>query len=160
AYSDPPLRKIALEKIAEGADPNTCSKDGTPVLMLATDLKEYNLMEALLLHGADPNRKDPEGEAPLTKLCDRNDIPRKMVQLLLEKGANINIQNASGQTPLMLAILNQNRGIVHLLLAQGADLIIRNKEGNNALGYAMFWRDGALVQELMKRGGFPEGLDI
>jgi ankyrin repeat protein len=48
---------------------------------------------------------------------------------LLIRGANINLQDRWGNTPLMLAVSNQNREAIHSLLRNGSDLSIKNKYG-------------------------------
>jgi ankyrin repeat protein len=44
-------------------------------------------------------------------------------------GANINYQDKWGNTPLMLAINNQNHESIHSLLKNGCDQTIPNKYG-------------------------------
>ena len=59
---------------------------------------------------------------------------QKMVQGLLNKGANPNIQNIGGNTPLHLAVRNLRADIVGLLVKSSVDRKIKNLNGRTALG--------------------------
>jgi ankyrin repeat protein len=48
---------------------------------------------------------------------------------LLQHGANVNITNNTGSTPLHIAIANQNIPYIHLLLGYDADMTIKNAGG-------------------------------
>lgn len=55
----------------------------------------------------------------------------EMIRLLLDRGANPNIQNSDGKTALMFAVMNDSpqRKIIQLLLDRGADPDIADNEG-------------------------------
>ena len=44
-----------------------------------------------------------------------------LVKLLLSKGADVNCRTKDGQTPLLLAVTNTNRGMILQLVAAGAN---------------------------------------
>ena len=44
------------------------------------------------------------------------------IRLLLEKGANVNVKDPAGVTPLMNAAMNGNVKIAEMLIARGADV--------------------------------------
>ena len=52
-------------------------------------------------HGFDVNRPDKDGDTPLHEMVRR--MKKKGVELLLKKGALINIKDKDGKTPLDLA---------------------------------------------------------
>ena len=56
---------------------------------------------------------------------------KEIVELMLEKGANINIRDEKGTTPLINAVVGNKPEIVKLLLDHGADanIIIPNEKG-------------------------------
>ena len=73
------------------------------------------------------------------------------VALLLEHGADVNIQSARGTTPLMVAAYNvENPAIVEMLLEHGADITLTDSSGRTARWYIqdnehllytdVFWR--------------------
>jgi ankyrin repeat protein len=51
------------------------------------------------------------------------------VKLLIEQGANINLKNSFGATPLCLAALRNSSDIVELLLKAGASATSENNSG-------------------------------
>ena len=57
----------------------------------------------------------------------------RIVRLLLDRGANVNIQNNYGQTALIVASRKGRIDIVESLLDSGADPNIRNNDGGTAL---------------------------
>ena len=61
------------------------------------------------------------------------DIER--VQELLENGANPNVKDYDGSTPLMIATRKGETNMVKLLLDKGADINIQDSDGKNALIY-------------------------
>ena len=55
-----------------------------------------------------------------------------ILDLLFEKGANVNKQSESGKTPLFYAIqFNENPEIAHYLIKKGANLTKKDTHGNN-----------------------------
>lgn len=59
-----------------------------------------------------------------------------IVTLLLSRGANLNMQNRDGMTPLMYATASENAEIMKLLLDAGADVTIKSPSGKTALDFA------------------------
>ncbi|CAG9973273.1 unnamed protein product [Clonostachys byssicola] len=79
---------------------------------------------------------------------------------LLKAGANIEIRNFKGETPLLLALeeLSTRPGlfqkdVVRTLLEWGADVHAIDNVGNSCLSYAN--KDISLLKALMKRGATP-----
>lgn len=60
----------------------------------------------------------------------------KLIDLLIEKGADIDVQNADGKTSLMLAAQNGDEELIDYLLDYGADKNLKDKLGNTALNIA------------------------
>jgi ankyrin repeat protein len=65
-----------------------------------------------------------------------------MLQLLLDRGANVDQQDANGNIPLMLSTcLPQNwdqcKDVMRLLLLNNANLWLKNNNGETALSYAI-----------------------
>jgi Ankyrin repeats (3 copies)/Squalene-hopene cyclase C-terminal domain len=60
------------------------------------------------------------------------------VNLLLDAGAKVNVQDVRGMTPLMLAIASDHAdpGVIRLLLDKGADPSIQSKLGESSIDWA------------------------
>ena len=79
-----------------------------------------------------------------------NDLER--VKLLIEKGADVNIQNGDGNTAIFYAALNSNLEIVQYLIENGADITITNKSRKDFIHYAARSGNLELVQWLVNQG--------
>jgi ankyrin repeat protein len=136
------------------------------------------VMRVLLQAGADVNGRDREGRTALiTAAARRNSIhvhtnPARgrilhwnretialpVVRLLLEAGADVNAQDATGDTALMkLADVSPRWcpspvGAVKLLLAAGARLDLRDRTGATALVRAARTGDKQVVRALVEAG--------
>jgi len=64
----------------------------------------------------------------------RDDVNRlKTAQLLIDAGADLNVQDACGNTALIVAVRDRNLDMANLLIDAGADLNLQNKDGKTAL---------------------------
>ena len=67
---------------------------------------------------------------------DRNDS-FSVAKLLIERGADVNMANSYGHTPLHGAALNCRNEVVKFLLEKGADPYRRNEDGHTPLSLAL-----------------------
>ena len=74
---------------------------------------------------------------------------------MLERGAYINQQNRSGETPAHACILKGCHEIMMLLYKKNADFRIANKHGDTLLHYAVRTRKYDLVQALLEQDMDP-----
>ena len=84
----------------------------------------------------------------------------RFAKLLLDgkyegEGADINLQNSEGWTPLIYACSYGHEAVVRLLLERGADVTLRTKDGRTALFFARHNKRAAIVALLEARGA-PE----
>jgi ankyrin repeat protein len=153
-YADPEMMR---ELVAAGANPSISTQDGTTPLMAAAGVdyrggetrrnREYHRMpvdddartlEAVkiaLQLGNDVNASNEAGNTALHGAASKayNDV----IKLLVEKGANLDVKNKRGQTPLTLASAEPNRVYVErdrtatraLLLQLGAKESQTGKDG-------------------------------
>ncbi len=112
----------------------------------APALKDKILL--LLNHGADINGRDVMNFTPILNLLRLRVDLSPVLDLLIEKGADINVRSPTpmyppgsealpaGLTPLMLAVIDKNPQYVAILVKRGADKAIRDSKGFSALDYA------------------------
>lgn len=127
-----------------GADPNTRDEIyETTLLMTAASQGHLSVARTLIEHGADVNaerRLYAEPAFPLhyrTALFDAvRDADSEMVGFLLENGANPNVQDFVGYTPLSYAASTSDIEKVRLLLDHGAEINAHNCTNANPLSLA------------------------
>lgn len=97
------------------------------------------------------------GESALHIVVARRDM--SWLQFLIAKGANVNIRDNKGVTPLVLAVrLNFLEG-VELLIAKGARVDEANSAGETPLITAVHNKNVALMRILLKAGANPDRAD-
>ena len=74
------------------------------------------------------------------------------VKLLISKGADVNMQNRMGWSPLRTGVQNSRRAIVELLIAQGADVNAKDNRGQTPLHVAVTLGQKEVVELLIAKG--------
>lgn len=120
--------------------------DYTP-LMIAALRNDYDMVKFLVEKGADVNAKtDSEYKSVVTPLLlsldyehieFRYDENSSVAEFLINNGADINVTNEDGETPLMYASKLHNIKVVELLIQKGANINAFNNYGNTALIYGV-----------------------
>ena len=159
-----PVADGVTERLIDfGLDPNVRDDEGRTLLMRVC--RDTNVMDALLKRGADidavmpgrsPDDSAPEemrgGESLLWLLSGREpalmhelkseDGRRSLLAFLIERGANVNLPDAQGVTPLMRVFqapygLDGTPSVFDLLLNAGADVNATDDGGMTPLLYAV-----------------------
>ena len=88
-------------------------------------------VRALLAQPVDPNTPAVDSSTALLWVAHRDDLP--MAELLLGAGANADMANRYGATPLLVAATNGSAGMLERLLEAGADPNVALPEGETPL---------------------------
>jgi ankyrin repeat protein len=93
-------------------------------------------VSALLESGVDVNGRTQTGSYALNNAAVENHI--EVIRILLDRGANPNVQNIQGDTPLICATkyAGGKPATVKMLVAAGSDLALKDDDGKTALDYA------------------------
>lgn len=169
------LRKL----LQQGVDPNSRDPKGMPALSVAIRRESPRAFEVLLAHPAiDVDATNAAGETPLMLASIAGDLEAcqqlaakgaqiqrpgwspihyaasgpntRLVQWLLERGAQVDAESPNGTTPLMLAAQHAPEATVELLLKLGADPRKRNQRGLQAIDYAEMGGRDFLVERFEK----------
>ena len=89
-----------------------------------------NIVKILLQEGADPNVQDENGCSCLLLL--RKNV-EKILPLLIEFGANLELANFEGQTLLNISAKNKDKAFIKFLLNSGADINTQDEKGMTPL---------------------------
>lgn len=99
-------------------------------------LKVYeDILLAMLKSGVDINAPAYFDEVPVIKISNNAatlSANIEQLQFLLKNGADLNIKNSQGYTPLMLAVIKNNIDMVRALLEAGVDISITDNKGRTA----------------------------
>ena len=125
-----------------GADPNTVAEGndlaytGTMYAVLCKVSPDW--LRLALEHGGNPNLDFGIIWAPAPLFRALGSEERDKRRLLLDGGADINIRNGSGSTPLMIAAYDQEFDVVVELLEQGADYRLKDYSGNTLIDEVIY----------------------
>ncbi len=139
--------------------------------------KSFDLLQTLIKSKQGLDETDDCGDAPIHCIINSmsgylyyiNGVTTlgniKLLELLIEYGADINIKDSKGNTPLYLAVEYSEEAVVELLLKSGANQTFGNKEGNTPLILAcsigkediikLLLADKNLVETVNKEGITP-----
>ncbi|XP_046331464.2 uncharacterized protein LOC124114767 [Haliotis rufescens] len=144
--------KMLFEK---GATVNMVSSKGdTPLLSSCGGNPKVILF--LLEKGASVNQlSNCTGNTPLHAAAAGRGST-ECVDVLLKAGANVNVQNNTGDTPLHTAVIRGSTECVDLLLMAGANVNVQNDSGESPLhkaeAAAAVWGSAECVDVLLKAG--------
>ncbi|KAF7933838.1 uncharacterized protein EAE98_003547 [Botrytis deweyae] len=150
--------QIALELLlSAGADPCTMNSDGETLLHRACEgLSSTDLAKQLLAFGANPNQaRISDGVTPLHCVVDNRHKPAELIELLVNHGADINVQDNNGDTTLHRACrssLIQSGDLIPAILSLSPDTNIQNNLDETCLHNVYPVIDSGLVSTIIDTG--------
>lgn len=126
------------------------------LLNFLIESEDKGMINLLLDYGLDVNIQG-EYYTPLIYAVDK--YPN-MVAFILQKGANVNLESASGFLPIHIATFNMHEGIIKLLLKYGADINSRTIEGMTGLHLAFEYSKKKIIQFLLNLKSDVNAFDV
>ena len=149
--------------LTHGADPNDASDNGVPSIQIPSTARGRDL-EKLLDLGADPCKRDLDGNFVLVTLASFVGTLRDVELLLPSAGAKVvNFQDHRGRTALMSAAIQCSVSMAQLLLHYGADINAVNRDGLTALDMFPDWEQAELIdafETFMRSEGALRGNEL
>ena len=102
-----------------------------------------------------PTSTDDEAAALAQQIMDLARARDASLLPLMDQGVPIDMQDAAGNTPLMLAAYHGHAELVQALAARGADVDLANDRGQTPLAGAAFKGDLAVARALLEAGADP-----
>ncbi|KAJ5704801.1 hypothetical protein N7536_000490 [Penicillium majusculum] len=145
--------EIATLLINAGADVHRQTDDGTTGLHHIVEVSYY-LARLLMEAGASADAVDSQGRTPLYY----SRVPACVPLLVEQGGADVNVKDVYGDTPLLVALAEHyNEVKVQLLLECGADASVLNSVGDSTLHVALEkYATPKIVNALLESGVEPD----
>ncbi|MBA8667897.1 ankyrin repeat domain-containing protein [Holosporaceae bacterium 'Namur'] len=135
--------------LAKGADINTTGVGEWGVLHSAVSIKRDDIVKFLLSQpGINVNIRDYHGNTPLHTAADSGYT--EIVKLLLAKGADVNLTNREGKTPLYESISTPHDiELIPLFVKHGANVNARRKEDGCTVIHTAAWAGKVSTYKLL-----------
>ena len=125
------------ERLEENANPDRLDENGLPRLHRAVSDGDLERVAILLENGASVELAVGESQTrPLHRAAEHARVAPEIAKALLDAGADINAQDATGRVPLHYAAVAGNIPVANLLLENGAAPDIRDDAGDKPLDAA------------------------
>lgn len=132
-------RTGSIERLLEvGAQVNAVNKAGDTALLLALPKNERSrVIDVLSSAGVDPDAVPGDDGQSYAEMITKADDNIGSITALLHGGADPNVRDRSGLTPLMRAASTASgASVIERLLQFGADPTVEDPEGRTALAFA------------------------
>ncbi|CAF0926663.1 unnamed protein product [Brachionus calyciflorus] len=153
-------QKIICEYLVNhaGASMGVCNSKSWGPLLCAVKSGCWEIVEFLLSKCTEIiNQADKHGRTGLILAASEGHLA--IMDILIEKGADLNLQDRDGLSALSWACLKGNFNAALSLLNNGVDLNHSDLSGRTPLDLATFYGDVRLVQLLIERGAQIEHVD-
>lgn len=141
-----------------GASVNVCNARSWSPLLCAVKSGCWEIVEFLLFKNVEIiDLADKNGRTPTILAASEGHLA--IIDILIEKGADLNAQDRDGLTALSWACLKGHYNAALALLEQKVDVNHADQSGRTALDLATFYGDVRLVQLLIDKGAQVEHVD-
>jgi hypothetical protein len=117
-----------LVSLGSNPDAQVVQGLGTPLLH-ALEVEDLRFLTAMLDGGLPINRVDDGGESLLFRAAGPHGRTLGHVQLLVERGADVNLPRSNGETPIFSAIFTMEPERARYLAEHGADVNVSTSAG-------------------------------
>jgi len=136
-----------------GAELQKETRNGINIIHAASITQSQKIVEILLNRGFDINDLCIEnGGRPILAALEANEVDRDFVKFLVENGADVNVFNKTGASPLTLAAIGGYVEVFHDLIDAGADYKAVNEMGVPALHFVIMADNAEMVQTMVDLG--------
>ncbi|KTD53804.1 ankyrin repeat domain-containing protein [Legionella santicrucis] len=155
---------IAFDALEQGASINARNKKGQSALHIATLNADNESLSKLIARGINVNIQDKYGNTALIHAFkkvvykDKNEVGRDIAQQLIAAQAQIEIKDEDENTPLIIAVKNNDLAMVNYLLEYGACLETFDGDMKTALFWAAENGDEAIFDVLLEHGATVNGV--
>lgn len=116
--------------------------------------RNADTLNVLIEHGADINAKDVTTKEPFLISCIYQAVDVSFVDILLEKGANFDVVDQNGNTPIMVAALHYRNEFVDKFAMMKYDFNHRNRYGQDIVDIANDTNNSDLFQLFFSNPSF------
>jgi ankyrin repeat protein len=124
---------------------NQTNDQGFSPLILACYRGNVEVAKFLMDNVKDINYGSVQGSALTASVFKSN---KELTQKLLANGANANLADSNGVTPLIYAVQLQDKDLVKILLEYKANKDLADKQGKTAFEYAIFSKNHEIINLL------------
>lgn len=171
-------RNLIIAYLSKGIDPNSVNINGENLAYYAIEHRDMDLLQRIqsaggsvdgknnkgerpnsisremldyiLLHGADVDRKNAWGNTYLADALTNNEL--ELAVVLIRNKANVNVDNRNDEPLILTFVEANNLEVVKILAESNANLQVKNRWGKGLLEIAMDEKDDAMVAYLRSKG--------
>jgi len=157
---------ISRSLVEHKANINQMTSNGSPLLHLSIMRSDTKSSLFLLGSGAQVNlTSSQERSSPLHLLAASNNEDNliSVAQVVIDKGADLNLQNSEGETAITVAVKNKNKEMFEILLEKDCNLELATTSGETVLWHSLQqgldqdtkWEDDTFAAKLVSAGADP-----
>lgn len=143
--------------LKQRCEPEVKDKWKNDPLLIAVASGNFPAVELLLNHSS--KMRTHSAQAPLL-LVSAKEGHQSVTELLLDHGANLEIGDESGNTPLHFAVAQGHERLANLLLSRRADAKAKSRNGHLPLHWAAYHGNEPLVKLLLNHGDEFQTQDV